>query len=372
MSDIPTSEILSSEQSDLFLSFYTTCKGRLEHLQQTLPEKLATIQAYPNAELVILAYGDDETANWIQNNYSDEIRNGRIRLGAVPEEEAPGFEFSYVKNIAARLAMLINRVPPVDPKKHILISLDADTTVKQEYVEWLIRNFSKHPDTVTGIGLTTKLKNDLQHRSSDAGDAGKPQLPYGLVAINAQNFAIVGGYDQAIGYGEDTNLVDRGWHLGLHAKNTPIRLIGGVIKHSDAERVIHMDAGEQAASAEVIASLRGMNGLDRLKLATLTPLLRPRPDNLQANPGGNYGCANVIVTNPDLSTQMITFEPAPVSTEQLHHGIKTLMRKAAGTIGGDTILTKHAGGSEESSHGLYGLARRARNKIQKDTTGRKS
>lgn len=75
------------------LSFVTTCKGRLEHLRQTLPR----LAAQPDSECIVVDYDcPDGTADWVQENFP------AVRIVRVPH--APLFHKPHAQNLGAALA----------------------------------------------------------------------------------------------------------------------------------------------------------------------------------------------------------------------------------------------------------------------------
>lgn len=92
-------------------SFVTTCKGRLDHLRQTLP----SMATQPDAECIVVDYAcPDGTADWVQANFP-EVRIVRVA-------DAPLFRKAHAQNLGAAAA----RAP-------WLCLVDADVTVGAEF-----------------------------------------------------------------------------------------------------------------------------------------------------------------------------------------------------------------------------------------------
>ncbi|MCF8183727.1 MAG: glycosyltransferase [Polynucleobacter sp.] len=75
------------------ISFVTTCKGRLEHLRQTLP-RMAT---QPDCECIVVDYDcPDGTAGWVEENFP--------AVKIVKVAHAPRFHKSHAQNLGAAAA----------------------------------------------------------------------------------------------------------------------------------------------------------------------------------------------------------------------------------------------------------------------------
>src|ERR1700723_15727 len=96
--------------------FCTTCKGRVNHLRETLPRNLQDNSNYPNAKFVILDYGDTEELAEYLRQFCVNIENGRLVYYRYNTKEP--FHVSHAKNMAARCGMLEGA--------DILVTLDAD------------------------------------------------------------------------------------------------------------------------------------------------------------------------------------------------------------------------------------------------------
>lgn len=165
------------------ISFYTTCKGRLSHLKETLPKNLSC-----DGEFVILDYCCPEnTGNWIRNNFSKEISLGIINYYRYNFES--NFHISHAKNIAASLC-----------KNEIICSVDADCYISSDFTKELLSIFSKE-----------KRFSALCEKKY-----GHPQL-WGLIACLKTDFLKIRGYNESFtNYGyDDIDLANRLSNLGL-------------------------------------------------------------------------------------------------------------------------------------------------------------
>lgn len=94
------------------LSFVVTCKGRLEHLKQSLPRMVAQ----PNCECIVVDYDcPDGAAEWVSKNHP------QVRV--VKVEQAPRFHVARARNLGAKAAT-----------NEWLAFLDADVLIEPRFV----------------------------------------------------------------------------------------------------------------------------------------------------------------------------------------------------------------------------------------------
>jgi len=187
--------------------FCTTCKGRTEHLQRTLPESLAANAGYANCKFVVLDYGDSgELHEYFRYNHQEEPRL------VVYRHDAPGaFHVSHAKNMAARCGMLEGA--------DILVTLDADNTTGMRFAQFVADKFSE-PKTWPGIFLCP----DFPHIQSLPYGPERPLRGFaGRLAIRAQDFIKLGGYDETFDTwrGEDIDMISRLRRIGYHMRTIP-------------------------------------------------------------------------------------------------------------------------------------------------------
>jgi hypothetical protein len=166
------------------LCFITTCRGRLAHLQETLPMMVAQ----PGTETVVVDYDCPERAgDWVEANFPQARV---VRSGARPWYEGP-----RARNLGAQAA----RAP-------WLCMLDADTVLAADFAEVVrpllrpgqfLRPMPRHPNA-RGMGLCRR-----------------------------QDFDAIDGYDEVLqGYGsDDQDLFWRLAHAGLREGSFPGELI---------------------------------------------------------------------------------------------------------------------------------------------------
>ena len=136
------------------MSFVTTCKGRLDHLRQTLPR----LVAQPDSECIVVDYDcPDGTADWVSANYP-EVRMLRVT-------DAPVFHKSHAQNLGAAIA-----------GAPWLCLVDADILVGDAFMASAL--------PLLGSGRY------LRPQPVSFG-------AYGSFVCARQDFAAVGGYDEA-------------------------------------------------------------------------------------------------------------------------------------------------------------------------------
>src|SRR6185369_12427359 len=178
-------------ETPLKISFCTTCKGRLDHLMETLPKNLENSKSWPNVEFVILAYNDVSVIHWVLENYPEEVRSGKIVLSNVemrPEVDEHGrvvspefmsdyFYYSHAKNAAHRMA-----------SGDVLCNLDADNIMAPGYARWLGEAFTD--SFKTGKDIIARPLRENSGNTQVRGSGGR-------IAISRENFYKLRGYEEA-------------------------------------------------------------------------------------------------------------------------------------------------------------------------------
>lgn len=160
------------------LGFAITCKGRAQHIKQTLPRNLAD---NPLAKFILLDYNSpDDLLDYLKSAHAREIADGRLVVYSTKE---PGpFRMAHAKNLAHRLAIREGR--------DVLCNLDAD-------------NF-------TGDGFGFYLEDMFRLSQTDRAMFGHPEMflwarmvqgqmkrgVSGRIAMTARAFLLAGGYDE--------------------------------------------------------------------------------------------------------------------------------------------------------------------------------
>lgn len=203
----------------------TTCRGRLNHLRSTLPQNIK--DAGKQAFFVVLDYNDQEgLSEYIEQNHRDDIEAGRLIY--FQNRDAPRFHMAHAKNQAHRCAMLEGA--------DILITVDADNYNGAGFISFVADVFKRNP----GLSYMCPDFHSLpppgqQHDTSNPFNLRRGY--YGRMAIRAQDFLKVGGYNEVFDTwrGEDVDILARLKRLGLkRGAIHPIFL--NSIPHSSAVR----------------------------------------------------------------------------------------------------------------------------------------
>ena len=171
------------------ISFITTCKGRLQHLMQSLP----TMAAQPGTETIVVDYDcPDGSADWVAAHFP------AIRVVRVAQQ--PIFNAARARNLGAAAATA-----------PWLCFVDADTLL--------------HPDfaaSVLAVAAPGFYYQCVHGRRALAGSVVLPQAA----------FARLQGYDEVLeGWGgEDRDLYHRLERLGLRQPDLPAHLLD-TIRH---------------------------------------------------------------------------------------------------------------------------------------------
>ena len=194
------------------LSLVTVCKGRLDHLRQTLPAMVAL----PSCEVILVDYGCPQGSGTWAEGAHPEVHVLRVA-------DDPDFCLSRARNLGARQA----RGP-------VLFFIDADVRPSARFSDWY-----------------------RQHGSPDRVHLARPrkESTAGSVLIPTEIFRAVGGYDEAFRAwgGEDREIMDRVRDLGCDVASYPSELIEPV-PHGDELRRFDLPA-EQSNPRE-LATLR--------------------------------------------------------------------------------------------------------------------
>jgi glycosyltransferase involved in cell wall biosynthesis len=174
-----------------------TCKGRLHHLQKTLP---AVVAEAPN-EIVVVDYGcPDRSADWVQAHFP------AVRVVRVNDD--PGFCVARARNIGAT-----NCISPW------LCFIDADVIVREGFVDWIRSNADAR----------------FYYLGDSFGDPTAGEM--GTVLVNRTSFDGIDGYDECFrGWGgEDYDLYFRLSLQGICRTTFPPFV--AAMEHDDAERL---------------------------------------------------------------------------------------------------------------------------------------
>ena len=194
-------------------SIITTCKGRLEHLKQTLPRMLEQ----GAAEVIVVDYScPDGTAAWVAKHHPD------VKVVSVEGEK--GFSNWKARNEGAAVAT-----------GDLLLFCDADTILAPKAAQKIAKVLPPKAYGFFKRGPDTERFNKKKLR------IGSNQLR-GFHAIPAAAFRRLGGYDEVLrgwGAGGDTDLEQRLTLAGAAAEALDPLLVEDVIQHDNADRLRH-------------------------------------------------------------------------------------------------------------------------------------
>lgn len=176
--------------------FVTTCKGRTEHLRQTLPQNLVD---NPHSRFVVLDYSSkDGLNNFLREDMGGAIQSDRLAVYHFPT--ADRFSMGHAKNMAARCGMIEGA--------DVLVTLDADNFTGPAFEDFIAANL---------FAPREFLCPDFPRIKSLPHGPGRPQRGYaGRLAIRPQDFLKMGGYDETFDTwrGEDIDLIARMQRVG--------------------------------------------------------------------------------------------------------------------------------------------------------------
>lgn len=191
----------------LDIAFITTCKGRLEHIRQTLP----TLVSEGPRELIVVDYGCPEgVGDWVESRYP--------LATVVRVTDDPGFCVSRARNFGGQQATA-----------EWLCFIDGDVSIRPGFVEWCTRH----------------LDGRCFYRAAPVNGSRDPET-WGTILCRRDRFLAVGGYDEAFrGWGgEDDDLFLRLGLAGSVESDYPAEFVD-VIRHDDATRTTYYDVKQK-------------------------------------------------------------------------------------------------------------------------------
>lgn len=193
--------------------FCTTCKGRAQHIEQTLPQN---IRDNPGYTFVLLDYGSqDHLAEYLRNKHAGDIAAGRLVVYSFPT--AGTFQMAHAKNMAHRCGLLEGG--------DVLVNLDADNYTGAGFGHWVGNELHRNPNAF----LWSKMIKD-----------GAGRLPKGIsgrIVVSSRSFLNVGGYDERFStWGpDDKDFNTRLRRIGYDAREIEARFLNAVM-HNDKMR----------------------------------------------------------------------------------------------------------------------------------------
>jgi len=201
------------------VSFFTTCKNRIQHLQQTLPKNLEFHKDDRNVEFVVLDYSSDDGLNeWIKAEMMEHVISGKLvyfRANGYTK-----FQMSHSKNCAARLT-----------RGAIICNLDSDNETGSKFADWLRR--AVKPGHWAG---TESFIDDFGGRQ----------------AFRRKDFYALSGFDERmIGWGsDDYDISRRAGVLGLKCVEIPV-VYKYSLQHSNELRSRFMEIQDRDATNQM-------------------------------------------------------------------------------------------------------------------------
>ena len=179
-------------------SIVTTCKGRLGHLQRSLP----SFVAQADTEVVVVDYDcPQRSGDWVAAHFPDVIVE-RV-------QNAKDFNLSRARNVGARVA-----------NAPWLVFCDADNVLNER--------FAAEIRTLLAPGVFVRPYRDTEK--------GRVAVPFPLACERSVHWT-VGGFDDAFeGWGtEDWEFVDRLVRHGISQRVFSVSLVT-ILDHEDASR----------------------------------------------------------------------------------------------------------------------------------------
>lgn len=190
--------MLGGVHVSLVYSIITTCKGRLQHLQRSLP----TFLAQPDAEVVVVDYDcPQHSGDWVAEHFPA----AKVERVA----DYPRFNLSRARNIGARAATA-----------PWLVFCDADNLLAEGFM----------------AAIDARRAPNVFVRPYRESAAGSIAVPFPL-ACERDAYLAVGGFDDALeGWGtEDWEFVDRLLRHGVEQRVFPVSLVS-ILDHGDSAR----------------------------------------------------------------------------------------------------------------------------------------
>lgn len=182
------------------LTLVTTCKGRLSHLQESLP-RMVELRAHE--VIVVDANCPDRCGDWVEEHWPT------VTVLRDPEQEI--FNLSRSRNIGARSV-----------ETDWIFFIDADILLTPAFTDWLTRAASHTGGLYFRAGLV---------------DGSRDLNSWGSCIVPNRAFSLLGGYDTEFrGWGgEDDDLYMRLELLGLRSLSYPGDSVTP-LSHSDKDR----------------------------------------------------------------------------------------------------------------------------------------
>lgn len=155
--------------------FCTTCRGRTQHLEITLPKNLSD-NKNENTKFVVLDYNSqDHLIDHINGNYREYLDNGRLSIYTTNTPLL--FQMAHAKNMAHRCGILEGA--------DILCNLDADNFTGIDFDEYIVENMAPKEVPRRGTYLWARMKKGQLKRGIS-----------GRIVVTRNAFLKTGGYNE--------------------------------------------------------------------------------------------------------------------------------------------------------------------------------
>ena len=196
--------------------YCTTCKGRAQHLERTLPKNLLDNSFHNDTKFLILNYNSpDHLLHYLEDHHLEDMESGRV---VVYSFMGPGpFRMAHAKNMAHRLGMMEGA--------DVLVNLDADNFTGEGFSEYLEDKFREE-------------NVFLWARMIQKGEDRLPRGCNGRIAVTSKAFLNLGGYDEKYEtWGpDDKDFNSRLQRLGFRGVEIDRKYISDVVLHSEKMR----------------------------------------------------------------------------------------------------------------------------------------
>jgi hypothetical protein len=278
------------------IAFCTTCKGRTQHLELTLPRNLEGNADYPDCKFVVLDYNSqDWLSTFILSKHKRDIDSGRLVVySMLPGDSGPvPFHMAHAKNLAHRCGILEGA--------NVLVNLDADNFTCSGFAAYIAEQICEPNTYLWSRMIPGQFRRGIS----------------GRIAVTKSAFLKAGGYDEKY----DT------WSPDDKDFNVRLRNLGYVGKEIDEQfldAVSHNDKMRFKEYKHASTSIKDEGQFD-LSGCTTTVVN-----------WGQVGCGTVY-RNFDFS-QPITLDPIPtrIFGIGLHKTATTSLHKALKLLGYDS------------------------------------
>ena len=202
-------ETTVSPRKDLQVGFCTTCKGRTQHVEETLP---ANLRDNARAWFVLVNYNSpDHLDEFVREHHMADVESGRLSVYRFTE---PGpFRMAHAKNLAHRLAMLEGC--------DALVNVDADSFAGPDFDRYVADELSDGE----GFLWAHMRKGEMRRGIS------------GRIGVTARAFVAAGGYDEIFTTWspDDKDFNARLRRLGFEAREIDQKFLNA-LSHNDKMR----------------------------------------------------------------------------------------------------------------------------------------